>query len=262
MQESDNKLKELWWQEEEYDNGTISILSRENMLLYLNTSRIFLDKDEISFRDIQEKFKKWYGQDGIKSFQYIFDTFVEGYKERMEETITLDTKFEGSYLANDLWNYHNDLLVKICPPSYHFMKEDIPQNILEKYIEERNGMWESFSEFNYDDKDSIFSELKKEGFSIFEYTSLLDSCIEYVQINNRVCPMPQYWAKMYEMFRKEIRGTPEMRPLILGGWGAPDEAKRKIVITQLFEAEKEGILLEVDDFLKRLKEEDWYKSSK
>ena len=73
--------------------------------------------------------------------------------------------------------------------------------------------------------------------------------------------MPVHWDRLYQLLpnRTDPRGHRVLpNPLILGGWMASDSEKRERLRVHLAWAEKEGVLVEVNDFLSTLSEEQWY----
>jgi hypothetical protein len=90
---------------------------------------------------------------------------------------------------------------------------------------------------------------------------MLQSLIEYVTASDRVCPQPARWDELWKMLpnRQRVgdRWEPDL-PLILGAWWHTSAAdKRRRLISHLEYAAVNGILPQVDTFLRSLPESDW-----
>jgi hypothetical protein len=90
--------------------------------------------------------------------------------------------------------------------------------------------------------------------------------IKYYQSNNKICPQPQLWNKLWEKLKDKERINAVWKPsvpLILAAWWeASDLAKKLRLIEHLDWAEKKGQLKEIGEFLYNLKEEEWYHRNK
>jgi hypothetical protein len=80
--------------------------------------------------------------------------------------------------------------------------------------------------------------------------------------NNRVCPQPQAWQKLYEMLpgKRHDGGVWEPLPPLTGtAWGATTSiAKRVCLRDHLQWADRHGCLDAIHSYLKNLPESDWY----
>ena len=80
-----------------------------------------------------------------------------------------------------------------------------------------------------------------------------------------VCPMPRQWAKFHGDLQRELTDLgsyPELLvPLILGGWGAPNYAKRARFISHLIAAEDAGLEDWAFDQLEQLSSDEWLEPS-
>jgi hypothetical protein len=90
---------------------------------------------------------------------------------------------------------------------------------------------------------------------------MLELLIQYCQENNRICPMPDLWNKLWQMLPDKRRvgaGWQPPVPLILGGWwySSATEKQRRL-IEHLRYAESNGMLEQVDSFLRGLSENQW-----
>lgn len=84
---------------------------------------------------------------------------------------------------------------------------------------------------------------------------------EYVEINDRVCPLPERWNELWEMLpdrRRVGSGWEPPLPLILAAWWTtPILAKRLRLLEHLEYAADKGVLQDVDGFLRELPESEW-----
>ena len=87
--------------------------------------------------------------------------------------------------------------------------------------------------------------------------------INFINDNNRVCPQPQIWNKLWEMLKdKERIGVAGWKPpvplILVAWWDSSDNAKKQRLLDHIEWAEKKGQLFEIADFIYQLKEEQWY----
>ena len=90
----------------------------------------------------------------------------------------------------------------------------------------------------------------------------LKSLIDYVQSDGRVCPMPTFWNDLWEVLpehkRKENGSWNPSAPLILAAWwDTTAEQKRERLIYHIKYADSHGALEKVDNFLRKLKPDQW-----
>ena len=86
--------------------------------------------------------------------------------------------------------------------------------------------------------------------------------IEYIQSDGRICPMPDYWNKLWQMLperkQKENGGWNPSLPLILAAWwNTTTEQKRERLIQHIQHAANHDILEKVDSFLRKLSSDQW-----
>lgn len=89
----------------------------------------------------------------------------------------------------------------------------------------------------------------------------LDELLEFCTDENRVCPLPRYWHKLWEMLpnRKPCGvGWEPPLPLILEAWETSDSAKRARLKVHLEWASSNGVLGEAANLLLALSDDDWY----
>ena len=90
--------------------------------------------------------------------------------------------------------------------------------------------------------------------------------LEYVTADDRVCPQPMVWDKLWRMLPDrdefEKREGNILRPLILGGWvGSDDTEKIERLRFQLEYASEHGVLDRVDRFIRSIPKSDWHCSA-
>jgi hypothetical protein len=89
----------------------------------------------------------------------------------------------------------------------------------------------------------------------------LEALFNYVEAQGW-CPMPDPWGRLWEMLltrQRECEPPRPAPPLILAAWHeAPPLMKRVRLLDQLESAAEYGILDEVDQYLRGLREEDWF----
>ena len=90
----------------------------------------------------------------------------------------------------------------------------------------------------------------------------LKSLLAFVCARARVCPKPSPWCKLWEMLPREGKpgsGPPPGLPIVLGGWYYSPDALKVLCFHEHVEwAAKQGVLTEVDAFLRGLPEEEWH----
>jgi hypothetical protein len=90
----------------------------------------------------------------------------------------------------------------------------------------------------------------------------LDDIINYCKQNDRVCPQPQLWNTLWQKLKNKKQigaGWQPALPLILAAWWeASGLSKQLRLIEHLKWAEANGQLQGIVDYLKELKEEDWF----
>ena len=90
---------------------------------------------------------------------------------------------------------------------------------------------------------------------------MLDELLNYVRGNGRVCPLPQRWNELWEMLPQRRRvgngWSPEL-PLILAAWWDTPMLLKVLRLREHIEhANQQGVLAEVDAFLRALPETEW-----
>jgi hypothetical protein len=92
-------------------------------------------------------------------------------------------------------------------------------------------------------------------------TSCLSELLVYVQADQRVCPRPQLWNKLWQMLSDQHRpgGVWGVAPpLILGGWAYTSTQDKVDRLREHLEfADRIGAIERVDQFLRALPESSW-----
>jgi hypothetical protein len=90
----------------------------------------------------------------------------------------------------------------------------------------------------------------------------VESLVAYCREDNRVCPLPTQWNRLWEMLpdRKRIgAGWEPPLPLILAAWHDTPAMSKMPRLTEHIEwAAQHGALDSVARFLHELREEDWF----
>lgn len=87
--------------------------------------------------------------------------------------------------------------------------------------------------------------------------SLLETVLNEVTKEGRVCLQPPHWNKLWELIGARNGGSPA--PLILAAWNfSSDLEKRLRLQEQIRWADAHGCLERVYDFMTDLDEGDWY----
>jgi hypothetical protein len=106
---------------------------------------------------------------------------------------------------------------------------------------------ESQSSFN----DCIFSAMSEAA----------DRLIAYCRENNRVCPLPEAWHRLWEMLpdrRQSGAAWEPAFPLILAAWYETSAMLKMVRLAEHIQwAEKDNALPEVAAFLRGLREDEW-----
>lgn len=87
----------------------------------------------------------------------------------------------------------------------------------------------------------------------------LEEVVAEATKNGRVCPMPDQWLRLYELLPNRDRGAgrPSL-PLILAAWHeAPPLMKMLRVREHIEWAAKQGVLVQVVEYLRGLREDQW-----
>jgi len=90
----------------------------------------------------------------------------------------------------------------------------------------------------------------------------LNSLLEYVKSEGRVCPVPNYWNELWQMLpdrkQKASGGWEPSAPIILAAWwDVPALPKMLKLAEHINYAAEHGVLDEVDTYLRALKPDQW-----
>jgi hypothetical protein len=90
----------------------------------------------------------------------------------------------------------------------------------------------------------------------------LEALLEYVKADGRICPMPRYWDRLWEMLPDKKRVGREWippPPLTLAvWWETPLLAKTLRLDKHIRYAAEHGALDDVDSYLRGLRPEEWF----
>ena len=86
--------------------------------------------------------------------------------------------------------------------------------------------------------------------------------VAYCKEQFRICPMPQFWNEMYKLLPPRINGNSTENsplPLILAAWHeAPPKLKMLRLEEQIRWAFENENFDEISDYLRRLKDDQWF----
>jgi hypothetical protein len=89
----------------------------------------------------------------------------------------------------------------------------------------------------------------------------VESLVAYCRENNRVCPLPNLWKRLWEMLPNRVQveaGWQPPLPLILAAWHDTPAMPKMLRLAEHIEwAAEHGALESVGKFLRELREEDW-----
>jgi len=91
--------------------------------------------------------------------------------------------------------------------------------------------------------------------------------LAYVTEHGKICPQPQRWNELWQLLPNRQRnsngGWNPPLPLILGAWHIATGIEKTQRLREYIEyAHQNGAFDEVDSFLRRLRESDWYVAGK
>jgi hypothetical protein len=89
----------------------------------------------------------------------------------------------------------------------------------------------------------------------------LDSLLEYVKAEGRICPNPQEWNALWEMLPDKQRvgsGWNPPPPLILAAWSEPAMFKMLRLEEHIRYAAEHQFIDQVDEYLRSLRPNQWF----
>ncbi len=89
----------------------------------------------------------------------------------------------------------------------------------------------------------------------------LEEMLDYCKQNDRICPLPTQWDRLYQLLpdkRRSGAGSEPPLPLILAAWNEPAMFKRLRLAEHVVWAESHGALDRVGKFLRNLSEDEWF----
>jgi hypothetical protein len=129
--------------------------------------------------------------------------------------------------------------------------------VLEKNSETAWGMFQSLQEQPYrGSADTTHGELPEAPVRPGEVT--LDDLLTEIRRNNRVCPQPSVWKKLYDYLPNK---TPQLAavPATVQEWRATPPLQKRARLRQHIEwAAAQGVLKQVHKALAALPEEKWH----
>jgi len=143
-------------------------------------------------------------------------------------------------------------------------------NMLERndYGHTRQGiklLKENLDKINTDDVRPDFIEYLKQfqEFVDNEKISEKENLISYINENNRVCPQPQLWNKLWEKLKDKERvggasWNPPLPLILVAWWDSSDNSKKQRLIEHIEWAESKGQLDEIASYVYKLTEEEWH----
>jgi hypothetical protein len=90
----------------------------------------------------------------------------------------------------------------------------------------------------------------------------VESLVAYCRENDRVCPLPMHWTRLWEMLPDRVQvgaGWQPPLPLILAAWHDTPAMLKVLRMAERIEwAAKHDSLDTIAKFLRGLREEDWF----
>ncbi len=90
----------------------------------------------------------------------------------------------------------------------------------------------------------------------------LEQALEEAQKNDRICPQPKKWNELYELLpnrKRKSNGYEPALPLILAAWWDTPTMLKTLRLREHIEwASEHGSLDTIYEFMKNLKEEEWF----
>ena len=90
----------------------------------------------------------------------------------------------------------------------------------------------------------------------------VESLVAYCRENNRVCPLPPHWSRLWETLPNRAQtgaGWQPPLPLILAAWHDTPAMLKILRLAEHIEwAAQHGALESAGKFLRELREEDWF----
>jgi len=127
---------------------------------------------------------------------------------------------------------------------------------------------ENLEKINTDEINPEFIEYIKQFKKFVNNAKALEKAklINYINENNRVCPQPQAWNKLWEKLKDKERvgsaGWNPSVPLILAAWwDSSDSSKKHRLVEHINWAEQKDQLDEIAKFIYILAEEEWHHSN-
>lgn len=250
--DGDDKIK--------FEQGTLSNLTEIHLLRGLLIG--YFDNPPIIDTDYSRTFLKYVIEDLRRHFDFqttenlILDisSFIRRENGDIASHIALRTGLE--ILPNS-----SKIRFDLCVDLYNMLE----RKEYKKTEEGINLLKENLEKINIDDIKPEFIEHMKQfkQFIKNEKDSEKEKLINYINENDRVCPKPQVWNKLWEKLKDKERvgsaGWNPPVPLILAAWwDSSDSSKKDRLIEHINWAEKKEQLDEIANFIYKLTDEEWY----
>jgi hypothetical protein len=152
----------------------------------------------------------------------------------------------------------------LCVDLYNLLE----RNEYKKKEEGINLLKDNLAKINTNEINPDFIGYLKQfqDFIIKEIGSEKDKLINYINQNNRICPQPQVWNKLWDKLKdKERVGSagwfPPVPLISAAWWDSSDNSKKQRLIEHINWAEKKDQLDEIASYLYKLNEEEWYRTN-
>ncbi len=86
--------------------------------------------------------------------------------------------------------------------------------------------------------------------------AIVKRLLDYVTANERVCPKPGPWHRLFKM----LPGEPPLPPILAAWHEATPAGKARALEGHLRHAAEHGCLGEVERFLRSLRPDDWFRA--
>jgi hypothetical protein len=243
-----------------FELGTLNNLAELHLLRGLlvgyfdNPPTLDIIYSRTLFRNAIEDLRKYYNFQTTENLIIDISSFIRRENGDFASQTALRTGIE---LMPDSSKIKFDL----CVDLYNLLE----RNEYKKTEEVINLLKENLAKINTNEiKPEFIGFLKHfQEFISKEIGSEKDKLINYISQNNRICPQPQVWNKLWEKLKDKERvgsaGWSPPVPLILAAWwDSSDNSKKQRLIEHINWAEKKDQLDEIASYLYKLNEEEWY----
>ena len=243
-----------------FEQGTLSNLSEIHLLRGLligyfdNPPSIDTDYSRTLFKNAIEDLRRHFDFQTTENLILDISSFIRRENGDIASHIALRTGLE--LLPNS-----SKIRFDLCVDLYNMLE----RKEYKKTEEGINLLKENLEKINTDDIKPDFIEYIKQFKQFINNgkVSEKEKLINYINENNRVCPQPQVWNKLWEKLKDKERvgsaGWNPPVPLILAAWwDSSDSSKKNRLIEHINWAEKKEQLDEIANFIYNLTDEEWY----